>query len=360
MPQGDIRISRPQISWNVWADAPESIVRAEVAVDGQPIPARYDAETRSVVARSESTLAPGEHAVAATLHMDRGYRVNRRWRFTVLPGSIEELPEPNAKQAEALAAVNSFRLRVGLPALRPHPALNAAALAHTLYNERNRTTGHYQARGRQGYFGEEPGERLAAYGFFGDSWEAVSLGRTSAPEAIEALVAGPYHRLPFLQPGSLGLGAGFVGERLTLSFELGGEKATVVYPFDGQTDVPVAWNGLERPNPLRIHPGAAATVGYPVTFAHFDGAQNCLEVLGAELRTEAGEPVACYLNTPSNDDWLRNAAILIPIRPLLPATGYLATVRVRLDGSSECARTWRFQTASSSAGRRSDNRPRLP
>jgi hypothetical protein len=248
---------------------------------------------------------------------------------------------------------------MGLAPFRGDLRLCAAARGHSEYNARNRTTGHYQTQGKPGFFGEGPAERAEAFGYFGGCYEAVSRGYATLSESIEALIDAPYHRIPFMQPGSLRFGSGFLDERLTLAFELTAGRGTSAYPYDGQEGVPTRWDRLERPNPLRIHKGFQGIAGYPIVLAHFSGDAR-LTLISAELRAESGEAIPLLANTPENDGWLKNAVILIPASPLGSLTRYQVSVEARSEDGTAISRTWSFTTRDTGSGPASRHAPVIP
>lgn len=345
-PYGLLHISKPEVYWNVWSTGTDRVVSAEVSLNGLPIPARYDPQLKMVLAQTQTPLSAGEYRAYARIAFNRGFGVSKEWIFTVREGAVAELPETDRTQLEVLDLANRFRSSLGLPLLRPDRRLMAAANGHSKYHAANGSTGHFEVEGKPGFLGVGPTERVEAYGYSGGCYESLSFGEGSIQASFQCLIDAPYHRLPLMQPGELGFGSGFAKERLTLVFELAAQRGTVVYPFDGQTDVPLAWSRSERPSPLRIHAGAEVIVGFPITLAHFAQDQK-LKVDSAELKTASGEAVPYFLNTPQNDPWLKNSAILIPKKPLRANTQYVVTFAGSSEGGEPVARTWKFTTRSS-------------
>lgn len=337
-------ISQPVVSWNVYSTGGDKIVGGEILLNGQPIETRYDPKTQRVEGQPAEPLTAGKYEVVARALFERGFSVKSTWSFEVVPEAKIGLPEPNAEQLAAIEAVNRLRAKLGLQPARPEPSLCAAAQKHTEYNDLNRTTGHFQRPGMAGFFGEGPGERLQAFGYVGDSYEAVCFGYKNLEARIQSLIDAPYHRLPFFQPGSPNIGAGSIGERITFEFEMGDQKDVSVYPAEGQRDVPIAWAKLERPDPLRIHAKRVGVPGYPITLAYY-GKEVRLSEVQAELTSETGEAVSLLVNTPDNDTWLRNATILFPEKPLKAGTEYSVRVRALASDGLRIDKTWRFRTA---------------
>jgi hypothetical protein len=345
-PEGRVLNARPTLVWEVWSNRPGEIVGARAVLDRQSLRAQYDFDNRRVVAELDRPLAPGTYRAKLSAVLRDGGTLDESWTFTVL-GEARELLPPSTSQHRTLQAVNRFRAEMGLPPFRMNDNLNMASLLHSRYLAANNTTGHYQKEGKPLFFGVEPGDRHEALGWTGDSWETVSYGSSTEEESVRNLIDAPYHRIPFIQPGEQSFGSGFHGERLTASFSMSKEKATVVHPYPGQANVPVLWDFNERPNPLRLHAGARRPVGYPIMLVHFDKTPMRLNVRAAYLLDASGREVPSFLNTPTNDKELVNALILMPKGPLAPNSDYTVQIEASVANGPDVSRRWSFRTAGS-------------
>lgn len=78
------------------------------------------------------------------------------------------------------------------------------------------------------------------------------------------MVATVWHRIPLIDPWSADMGYGGGSGCDTIDIGLGTSQppndTVVVYPYDGQTDVPPSWNGLEAPEP------PTPTSGWPSSY----------------------------------------------------------------------------------------------
>ena len=374
-PSGHVRVARPTLTWRIWASDGSSakVTKASLKLNGQSVPVIYDAARRSLVHEPTQPLEKGVVYIAkAQVIFSREFAVNREWQFTIAPDALDALPSTlNAYQTNALAAANEIRRSLGLPPFRPDAALSAAAQAHSGYVTRNRRGGHFQQENLPGFVGATPGDRIAAFGYAGgEIAENVGVGSLSVSSAVTGLFDAPYHRLPFLHPGAALLGVGYAaGEGrsyppcLTMEFGMPDThaEATIVYPREGQTNVPTSWDGNENPNPLRFYSSArrGARVGYVISFSYFAGRdpdrsrrsndedRKAIIVRAATLMRDADDtPVPVYVNTPSSDEELDNTALLIPRTPLAPGTTYRVTVEaVSAAGGRDISRTWRFTTS---------------
>ncbi|MFY9234079.1 MAG: CAP domain-containing protein [Fimbriimonadaceae bacterium] len=350
-PKATMLIAKPTLRWEIWPGGRSAITEQKMLINGVEVRAYYSKGDRSLMYTPDRPLAPGEYKVKCRVVIDDSLVANKEWTFTIATGAAPNLAPPDSDQIRAFRAANVYRTALGLEPFRFDDRLNGAALAHSKYLAKNNTTGHFQKPGTPGYFGQDPGARLESFGFIDESWENVAYGNETPEEAITSLVDAPYHRIPFMQPGAIVLGAGFNENRLTVEFGANKSEGTVVYPAPGQSNVPTLWNGNERPNPLRLH-DAPKPVGYIIVLSAWQPGGAKLKVQEATLRNCAdGSLVPAFLNTPSNDDRLDNSCFIIPKRPLRPGTTYEVLVRGSVQPTASdrsevpLDKRWRFTTA---------------
>lgn len=343
-PRNTVHVSKPTLRWEVWPGRGSDVTDALMTINGKTVSAKYNTKEKVLEYTPSQPLPAGDYKVFAKVMVDRRLPVERAWEFEIVPNALRELPQPNRLQSAAIAKVNSYRRLLGLPELESDDRLSAAAQKHSEYLAANNRTGHYQKRGEKHFVGEQPGDRLDAFGYSDDSWEGVDYGGETPEIAVERLFDAPYHRIPFMQPGHNIVGAGFSDERTTLEFGMNHQAGTVVSPADGQRNVPTTWHGRERPDPMRLH-GLKAPIGYPIVFAHFTGDGSKIKVKKASLRTALGREVKIGLNTPANDDHLGFASFLLPFTPLEPNTGYTVSVEAYTASGLNVSKTWKFVTA---------------
>jgi hypothetical protein len=260
-------------------------------------------------------------------------------------------PEFDAAQIAALNEANAYRRAMGISPLRLNRSLCAAATAHSSYLTRNRLFAHDEDPQLPGFTGLHPWDRVRAFGYRSNGLSEDVGGGDSPAHAVDGLFAAPYHRMPFMNPGVTDVGFGWAGDRppggiLTVDIASEGQiDRFTVYPYNGQTDVPLSWGGGESPDPLRLHPTAKTPIGFPINFS----AQGTLGVSHftverAELRTAAGTPVQFFLNSPDNDNALHNACVLLPEKPLAPGSDYTARIDFHLEDGRMLSRSWSFRT----------------
>ncbi len=180
-------------------------------------------------------------------------------------------PGMTAAADAAIDEVNRIRRRAGLGCIEQVPAIARAAERHCQYYVANSgpciVRPHREASDCPSFVGETFGDRLRIAGYRGHpSFEVMAYvgdGRTSVRMWLDSV----WHRVPILSPEVEHAGYGAAGRCDTLDFGTPGDRSLtwrdVVYPHDGQTDVPRAFAGRESPEPPP--PPTGWPSGYPVT-----------------------------------------------------------------------------------------------
>ena len=344
-PQSIVRVSRPTLRWEVWPGEGSRLTSAMMTVNGQQVTPKYDENKRVLIYTPTRPLEAGTYEVSCKVVVDDCLPVHKDWKFKVASEALTSLPEPSSEQIKQVDEVNEIREHLGLPPMQIDARLCAAAMAHTNYLARNGMTGHYENADDPGFVGNSPGDRLDAFGFAQSSWEGVDFGPQTADDSVQRLYAAPYHRIPFMQPGSPAVGAGFMPSHMTIDFAMSEETAVEVSPADGQKGIPLAWHGPEMPDPLAIH-SVGGVCGYPIVFAYFTPNMDKIVVDGASLDTALGAKVPFWLNSPKNDSELQFGAFVLPKEPLQPNTGYVVTVKAHTQSGEDISKTWKFVTGS--------------
>jgi len=161
-----------------------------------------------------------------------------------------------------------------------------------------------------------------------------------------------YHRVALLSPTVVEVGVGWANRRDGLGFlvvDVGGVDSKpdaklfpIVYPVNGQEDVPLDFclGARENPNPI---PEDGTVAGYPVTIQIPERRGRGSD---AEVRLFTGETeVSCWLSTPDSParkDWPQPGVLcLIPREKLRSATLYVVRFKDRLSGLEK---EWSFST----------------
>jgi uncharacterized cupin superfamily protein len=250
--------------------------------------------------------------------------------------------------ADVLTAVHAHRLRAGLGIPRTSALLSKGCDLHALYLSKNETeglSGHLEDPKATGYTpeGERAGKRSVISPF---------APHETPLDAVESLMATLYHRCALLEPGLTETGAGWAYRRDGLGFlviDVGSSEGKidpkvwpVVYPVDGQQDVPsdFALGAREVPNPI---PDEGREAGDPVTIQI--PARQGRGFDGEAVLLVGGTVVDCWLSTPDRParaDWPQPGIVcLIPKQKLKPGTTY--TVRFK-DALGGYQKTWNFST----------------
>jgi uncharacterized protein YkwD len=341
-PQGLCLVRKPTLAWNVQGTDGTRVTGWAMTINGKAVTAFYSKDEGAVVYEPSKALEPGEYSVQVSIELDNKYKAEKSWTFRVAPTAVDLLPEPNNLQKEAVDAVNEFRKVLGLPEYYLDPVLCASSQAHARFMKTNNVFGHYQKEGMSEFVGAKPIERAQAYGHRGGLWEDVAWANETPQGFIQQLFDAPYHRIPFMQPGYTGVGAGFEERLACIDFGSGTKQGFVVSPAPDQVDVPPSWDGIETPTPLRLH-GLKGPVGYVIVAAFFSQ-ENEKIVLDSATLSCGGNPVDIATNSPANDDHLTNAVLILPKAELRPGTTYEASISLHTESGKKLSKTWSFKT----------------
>ncbi|HET6387385.1 MAG TPA: CAP domain-containing protein [Armatimonadota bacterium] len=342
-PTGTVQIARPNVEWVLYPEDGSAVTGVNMLLNGTRVPASYSAARHAVEYLPPRALAPGQYTVYCRLTIDGAYPMKKGWSFTVPPHAVE-LSAPDSNQRSLLDIVNAYRRIMGLHPMNISSPLCAAAAAHSRYLEINRLSGHVESPAEKDFLGVDPWDRAAAYGYAGFGCEDVAEGEATPAAAVRSLMNAPYHRAAFMEPGTPDFGASLDGDRATFDFGRSDTTAVVVYPTNGQRNIPTAWQDDESPDPLALH-HVSGVVGYPITLFSFSSSQNDpVASAQASLTDAAGDAIPFYLNTPADDTELTNGIFLIPTHPLSPHTTYVVSVRGATASGRDISRRWSFTT----------------
>ena len=312
------------------------------------------------VLQSLYTAQQGEKTYAA-MNKALGQPVTEfeaRWRAWIVPhkGGIAQAVDKQSAAglpADALAALahlnqirrSAFEGRVEkVPELKLEREICDAAQKHAEYLVQNPEQAdkwpdaHEEYRDKPGYTPE---------GHWSGNHSNVVSGLDDAKEAIDGWIGTFYHRLPMLTPELVRIGWGQAGQMAVLdvsSFVTPPATSwVVVFPYDGMSDVPPHFVGIEHPNPVPEEPDE--DFGYPITLQIGLPAADA-PVPEITLRLLEGKSeVPCWFSSPSkptNPDLVpRNAWCLIPKGALKASTGY--SVQAEWYGTGQKLE-WSFRT----------------
>jgi hypothetical protein len=254
----------------------------------------------------------------------------------------------DADTAPALERLNAHRKAAGLESVAADPVLSKGCAAHAAYLVRNVDQPSAQGLGLHGEEAKLPG--YTKEGERAGKASVIYLGKEGA-EAIEGWMGSLLHRIPLLQSRLKKVGYGVarggpakstVVLDSTNGMGVGKDSPFVLYPADGQKDVPRAFVE-EIPDPIPGSPDKKA--GYPVTVIFAEGA--LVKDVKASLKAGDGNEVPVWLSSPEKPaaaDYQRNTVGLIAQEPLKPSATYTVTVAARVTGKP-WLKTWSFTTA---------------
>ena len=259
------------------------------------------------------------------------------WLDNDLPAGTTTCPRALATDPRAEAAydrVNSYRRRVRLPCMNFVPEIAAAASAHCAYYISNVNRGtctddpHGQRWGCRGFLSERFGDRMYRSGYEGPpAYEAMAYVGDGA-RAVDLWVDSVWHRIPMMSPWVSDLGYGGGPGCDTMNFGWGSAArpdGPVTYPYNGQTDVPLAFDGRVESPRLPVPP-AGWPSGYPIIIYADDLEVDTHELLDAKML-----PVPHVWITPgmpAAQGILQREPVMYSHAPLEAATAYV----VRLVG----------------------------
>ena len=170
--------------------------------------------------------------------------------------------------------VNQARLAAGSGCMSYAPALGVSAQGHCDYLAMNASMascggGHSQVEGCPGFTGATVQAREIAAGYPRQlAYSEVLFTYGDKPAlAIPGWLNTPFHRIPLLDPWTTDMGWGGGPGCDIIDVGRGTMPASddtiAVFPYNGQVDVPVSFNGLESPAPPE--PAGGWPSAYPVS-----------------------------------------------------------------------------------------------
>ncbi len=260
-------------------------------------------------------------------------------------GICVQMPVDSHAADEAIERTNWYRSMMSIESGTLDPVLNKASQAHADYMACHATITHEEDADNDGFTGEWVWDRMEAAGYpmeAGHLWSEVVAEGYSATEAIDGWLASVYHRIPFTQPYWIEAGFGLTdryGAMAIVTPYPDGPRTGVIYPVDGQTDVPIDFNSdweIPDPDPDR------GIVGHPISVTvSAETASGGIEdpyglrLLDAVLTGPSGEEVEVMAVDPSDDPNLYTMAAMWSVEPLEPSTEYDAVMIVEWDGGQE-------------------------
>ncbi len=308
--------------------------------------------------------------------------------FKIKPPVMDTVYE----ETMALEYLNTLRQNAGMAPYGTSEILKKAAKNHAAYLIANHETGHYETKGKPGFTGKMPHERAVYAGYrVAMLTENVTNNSLDYKDAIDNLFSAIYHRFGFLDfiSDEIGIGVAQDGKdtdynafvfdmgvhdlneacsgksysgpdryaykicvdplhrieerRLLkiLSAEKIASKEIVVYPYDGQNDVPPVFYN-ETPDPLPDYDVS----GFPVTVQFNDYYIRQADVRSISLFDPSGKEIRSkilYAKNDPNHMMKPGQYALLPLTRLAYDATYSVVLRYLSDGK-KVEKKWRFHT----------------
>jgi hypothetical protein len=241
----------------------------------------------------------------------------------------------------AVDTANAVRVKMGVPCLILVPELDVSAQKHCDYYAANKATAscianaHVEVSGCTGFVAANFSAREKAAGYTGAPTAEVMAFRNNPAGAVQGWIDTVYHRTPMLSPWIRDMGYGGTTGCDTIDFGRGpvtADTVTAVYPYAGQTGVPLSFDG-SREGPTPPAPPGGWPSGYPVNlFAKtFTVASHVFTIDGS--------------TTPISHTWIAESSdfILYADVPLTAQTKYRVQI-VGTRGTGTLTFDWTFTT----------------
>lgn len=255
--------------------------------------------------------------------------------------TLDDCPAaPQNATAEAITALNTentMRLAMGLDCAELVSELIVSAQNHCDYYVQNDGTctanPHNEVDSAEcvGFTGASPGDRMSAAGYMSRGGSETMAFSGDPERAVMMFIDSVYHRTPILDPWMRHLGYGFADGCDTIDFGRGPETpddVTAFYPYAGQTDVPVSFDG-SREGPEPPAPSTGWPSGYPVTLF----GQDLTVVSHTISLAETGEELPHLWLDESDPTLPSYAKVLYSEAPLEANTTYHVVIQTTRGGS---------------------------
>lgn len=306
----------------------------------------------------------------------------------------EPLINTKIEEVKALEYLNYLRVKSGLIPLSENRYLKEAAKNHANYLILNRTIGHFEDRNRSGFTGKFGSNRAMFVGYKTSMViENISNNNFNHRESIDGLMSAIYHRFGFLDFNIDEIGISIVqdltdrsntafvydmgsvnlenlckggssrsfetyvigicrerslkidGKRFTKTLNINRSKnsAIVVYPFDGQENIPPAFYD-ELPDPLPEY----SVSGFPISISFNGFYFKRVKVLDFRLfkgKEEIKDKVVYSRESDPNRRLKNGEFALFPLKRLDWDSRYRVEVKYLADGEIY-TKSWSFKTKS--------------
>jgi hypothetical protein len=241
----------------------------------------------------------------------------------------------------ALTAVNELRSHMGLSCMTLVTELNTSSQKHCDYYQQNMAdkvciaNAHAEVATCAGFVAEMFFARMTSAGYKGSARSEVMAFSGNPTSAIAQWINSVYHRTPLLSPWIADMGYGMTADCDTIDMGQGVKAAdtvTAVYPYPGQIDVPINFDGShEGPMP------PAPPSGWPSASPVHIYAKN-YSVTSHDIYVSGTCSSLPHQWLPDKEQY-----ILYPDKPFAKGTEYRVVV-VGTRGAAPLSFDWTFKT----------------
>ena len=289
------------------------------------------------------------------------------WLSTVAPSALASTSSAQSTASSSSLAgytkdeiavlnkLNFYRSKIGIPPVQFKKLLFKTSFDHANYvwlNNSYMSEGHYETKGKPGFTGVGPSDRVLALDpMFPADTEVMAGDEPSMIHAFNDLMNAPLHREAMLDPNDEYIGMALYHGTYVMDIEQysGYNPKTgamySLYPYNGEKNVPISFNGHEIPDPLAgFH---VKVSGYPVDFQEPAPFYTYINQnnMGFVLKDSKGNVIPVFKY--SYDDGIQD--VFLPKKPLKYDETYTASVNFtsRTLNSltpSHVQETWSFTT----------------
>ncbi|MFW5891389.1 MAG: CAP domain-containing protein [bacterium] len=234
-----------------------------------------------------------------------------------------------------LNKLNQYRSELGLPQVDLNLGLSEGALLHTEYMSENNTVTHYQEPDNPSY------NPLGAI----TGMNSVLAGNVSnAVETIDLWMNSLYHRQYLLNPDLENIGFSYSDGFATMNLGINNSYSDteinkdnenyflesiepIIYPFDGQINVPIKFDVVEFPNPIPDYLSLPTGPFITISFNKFCKIEKINEI---SITDKKGNTINKAHFLAQNKDYI---LAILPENPLSPNTKYIIDVELRISSN---------------------------
>lgn len=249
--------------------------------------------------------------------------------FSSLP--VQAVSVDNSRDDEAVRTVdeiNKMRSLYGIPELQYNEILNKTAKTHNQYMKLNNIFSTIEEKDKVYYRGRYPWDRAVYHDYQERSvFELLNKGNSNLLGGLKELLQNPYARHAILDPLYKDCGMNSYEGYTTYLFggNIRDKAAEVVYPYNGQTDIPVQFENKYAFDPYASNSVIGGSFGIPISYTMYtsDGQMERVNNLTVKLtNVDTNQALRVRVITPLEDRKLNNTIMILPLEPYQYGTTY--------------------------------------